>query len=294
MDEFFGKVVLITGAGRGLGQESALAFASLGAAVAANDINPLGLDETVERILQSGGKARSYVFDVAKRMPIEAMVAQVLDDYGRIDILVNHAGVKPDASLLEMDEWDFHRTLDVNLGGPFFMMQQVGRVMRQQGDGTIVNLVSNTERVDFIKGHTALIASQAGLIGLTQAAARELSVYNIKVNGLWDRPVDTGPVPSPAWDSTIFHRWMLAHPEVNQRERWRGQPGAVPVLAGCFIAQRADIISLCWNISTSPGSGILWKNYSLTVKNYYLLWSKTLLYSPGWKPVFHPRIGTAV
>jgi NAD(P)-dependent dehydrogenase (short-subunit alcohol dehydrogenase family) len=127
MDEFTGKVVLITGAGRGLGREAAIAFSSFGGRVAANDINPLSLDETVNHIIQNGGTARPYVFDIAKRMPIEGMVAQVLDHFGRIDILINHATVAPHASLLEMDEWEFHRTLDVNLGGPFFTMQQVGR-----------------------------------------------------------------------------------------------------------------------------------------------------------------------
>ena len=204
MDEFVDKVVLITGAGRGLGQEVALAFASLGASVAANDINPLSLDETIDRIHHTGGKASSYVFDVAKRMPIEAMVAQVLDHYGHIDILVNHAKVEPDEFLLEMDEWEFHRTLDVNLGGPFFAMQQVGRIMRQQGGGTIVNLISLPGRVDIIKGHAAHSASQAGLVGLTQAAARELSVYNIRVNAVCNGPVDIGLVPPSALDSMSF------------------------------------------------------------------------------------------
>ena len=114
MDEFAGKVVLITGAGRGIGRELALAFSSLGAIVAANDINPISLEETISQITQTGGTARAYIFDVAKRMPIEGMVSQVLEHFGRIDILVNHATVAPDAFLLDMDEWDFHRTLDVN------------------------------------------------------------------------------------------------------------------------------------------------------------------------------------
>ena len=94
MNEFIDKVVLITGAGRGLGREVALAFSSLGANVAANDINPISLDDTVGHIHQAGGKATSYVFDIAKSMPIEALVAQVFDKYGRIDILINHACCK--------------------------------------------------------------------------------------------------------------------------------------------------------------------------------------------------------
>jgi 3-oxoacyl-[acyl-carrier protein] reductase len=248
MDDFVDKVVLITGAGRGVGREVALAFASLGAIVAANDINPLSLDDTVNRIEQEGGRGRSYVFDIAKRMPIEALVAQTLEHYGRIDILVNHARVKPDAALLDMDEWEFHRTLDVNLGGPFFMMQQVGRVMRQQGAGMIVNLISIPERADIIDGQTAHIASQAGLIGLTQAAAGELLVYQIRVNGICTGVVDTAPVPPAVLDLVSFHRWMEAYPEVK-----KGEHGSVVSLVLFLCSQAAS--SLTGQILT-PSTGI--------------------------------------
>ena len=97
MDDFVGKVALITGAGRGIGREIAWAFSSLKTMVAANDINPINLDETVDQILQTGGNAKAYVFDIAKRMPIEGMVSQVVDNLGRIDFLVNCASVEPDA-----------------------------------------------------------------------------------------------------------------------------------------------------------------------------------------------------
>jgi len=216
MNGFIDKVVLITGAARGLGQELAVAFSSLGASVAANDINPISLDETVALIHQAGGKARPYVFDVAKRMPIEAMVDQVLENYGRIDVLVNHASVAPDTTLLEMDEWEFHRTLDVNLGGTFFAMQQVGRVMRQQGAGKIVNLICTAGGKDFHKGHAAHLASQVGLIGLTQAAASEFSSYHIQVNAVYDGPLGLSPIPSPTWDLNPYYRWQEAYRDLQQ------------------------------------------------------------------------------
>src|SRR5512139_1169331 len=111
MDEFDGKVVLITGAGRGMGREVALAFSTLGAIVAANDINPMNLDEMVGQITGMGGRARAFLADIAKRMPAEALVTQVLDQYSHLDILINHASVEPDDSILDMDEWEFHRTL---------------------------------------------------------------------------------------------------------------------------------------------------------------------------------------
>lgn len=215
MDEFVGKVVLITGAGRGVGREIALAFSSIGAAVAANDINPINLDETINQILNAGGKARAYVFDIAKRMPIEAMVAQVLEHFGRIDILVNHASVEPDASLLEMDEWEFHRTLDVNLGGPFFTMQQVGRVMQQQGGGTIVNLISIIGQGHIQKGQAAHLASQAGLIGLTHAAAREFGAHNIRVNAVCQGLLEMDLVAPKTWDVANLHHWLASFPQVR-------------------------------------------------------------------------------
>lgn len=213
MDEFLDKVVLITGAGRGAGREVALGFSSLGAAIAANDINPLNLDETVNRIHQTGGKARSYVFDIAKRMPIEAMVTQVLEQFGRIDFLVNHASVEPDAPLLGMDEWEFHRTLDVNLGGPFFTLQLVGRHFQQQGGGSIVNLISTAKAGN--TGHAALSASQAGLIGLTRAAAQELEPYHIRVNSVYTASIDAGLSPSTGFDLASYYRWVAALPQAK-------------------------------------------------------------------------------
>jgi len=215
MDEFAHKVALITGAGGGIGREITLAFASLGVSVAANDINPLRLDETVNQVLQAGGTARPYIFDVAKRMPIEGMMAQVLENFGRIDILVNHAGVQPDASLLDMDEWEFHRTLDVNLGGPFFCMQQVGRVMQQQGGGSIVNLISFAGWKQFHKGHTAHSASQVGLLGLTQAAAIELEPYHIRVNAVCFGSSMMSITPPSVLDTTQVNAWREMHSQMK-------------------------------------------------------------------------------
>ncbi|HEX9028434.1 MAG TPA: SDR family NAD(P)-dependent oxidoreductase, partial [Anaerolineales bacterium] len=132
MSEFADQVVLVTGAGRGIGRAIAEGFAAQGAILALDDVSPVNLDETLRRIRASGGKAQDYVFDVAKKMPVQGMIETILQDWGRIDILINNAGVEPHASILEMDEWDWHRTLDVNLSGPFFTMQSAGRLMREQ------------------------------------------------------------------------------------------------------------------------------------------------------------------
>jgi 3-oxoacyl-[acyl-carrier protein] reductase len=219
MDDFAGKVVLITGAGRGIGREIARGFSSLEAMVAANDINPINLDETVDQIMQTGGNARAYVFDIAKRMPIEGMLSQVLEYFGRIDFLVNCASVEPDSNVLDMDEWEFHRTLDVNLCGPFFCIQQVGRVMKTQGSGAIVNLISTYARGNSALGHSAHLASQFGLIGLTQAAAQELSAYNIRINSVCRGLQELRSIALHPWDTAAFRQWEKILPYKSQGDQ---------------------------------------------------------------------------
>jgi len=138
MNKLEKKVVLITGAGKGSGRLLAQAFAERGARVAANDISPVNVEEVVDTIIAKGGLARAYIEDVAKKVGAQHIVKQVEDDFGRIDILINHAAVEPHIPLLDMDEWDWHRVLDVNLTGAFLMTQSAGRVMRAQGSGVIV------------------------------------------------------------------------------------------------------------------------------------------------------------
>ena len=248
MDEFVGKVALITGAGRGLGREIAWAFSSLGVVVAANDINPINLDDTVSQIQQLGGNAKAYVFDVAKRMPIEGMLTQVLDHFGRIDILVNHASVKPDAYLLDMDEWEFHRTLDVNLGGPFFCMQQVGRAMRAHGGGAMVNIASPIWKRKPHKRSAAHLASQAGMLGLTRAAAQEFSPYKIRVNAVCTGEIEESLFTSLEWNINTLHQWLGSFPSVG-------------------LGHHSDLVSLVLFLCSDAASSLTGQVISLNLGN---------------------------
>jgi NAD(P)-dependent dehydrogenase (short-subunit alcohol dehydrogenase family) len=177
---FKGKVVLITGAGKGAGRKLAEEFAKRGTIVAANDISPLNVEDLVTKINAGGGLARAYIEDVAKKVGAQALVNGVEDDFGRIDILVNHAAVKPQTALLDMDEWDWHRTLDVNLTGVFLITQSVGRVMRANGGGVIINIISEAGS-DEGSMRTAFHASMAGLEAFSRQAADELAPYDIRV-----------------------------------------------------------------------------------------------------------------
>jgi 3-oxoacyl-[acyl-carrier protein] reductase len=173
------KVVLVTGAGKGAGRAIALAFAAEGAILAINDLTPINLDETEADIRAVGGSVKTYIVDVTKKMPIQGLVKSVLDDWGRIDILVNCAQVRPKAPLLDMDDWDWQRTLDVNLTGVFLLAQSAGRVMRTRGGGTIL-MVAPIGEVEANQG--AYATSKAGLVELTLQIKREFSAYNIEVH----------------------------------------------------------------------------------------------------------------
>jgi NAD(P)-dependent dehydrogenase (short-subunit alcohol dehydrogenase family) len=178
------KVVLITGAGRGSGRMLAESLAAQGAVVGANDISPVNVEDVVEHILQQGGRAKAYIEDVAKKVGAQYLIKQVEDDFGRIDILINHASVEPHSPLLDMDEWDWHRVLDVNLTGAFLMTQSVGRVMRARGQGVIIHLIGRSHAPAGTEAGTAFIASMSGLEGLSRQAARELRPYGIQVHAV--------------------------------------------------------------------------------------------------------------
>jgi NAD(P)-dependent dehydrogenase (short-subunit alcohol dehydrogenase family) len=227
MAELEDKVVLVTGAGRGIGRAIAEAFAARGARVAANDITPVNLDETVRRITAVGGACKGYVFDVAAKMPVQAMIEEIRDDWQRIDILVNNAGVEPHASILEMDEWDWRRTLDVNLSGPFFTTQSVGRVMREQGGGTIVNIASIAGRAHGLKDRSAYVASKMGLVGFTREAAREFAAYKIQVNAVCPGVIETEMTAALRQNEAMMQKWLEDIPQ--------GRLGSVDDVVGLVL-----------------------------------------------------------
>jgi NAD(P)-dependent dehydrogenase (short-subunit alcohol dehydrogenase family) len=179
------KVVIVTGAGQGLGEAIAKTLAAAGARVAVNDINPDRAERVATEIRAAGGQAIGVTADVANKFQCVYLVETTRAEWGQLDILVNNAGVEPVSSILELDEWDWERCLNVNLKGTFLMSQLCGRVMADENKergGVIVN-ISSIAGVEIPLMHrAAYCASKAGVVGFARECAREFAQYGIRVN----------------------------------------------------------------------------------------------------------------
>jgi 3-oxoacyl-[acyl-carrier protein] reductase len=207
------RVALVTGAGRGIGRSIALALAQSGARVCVNDINPDTAYATAGDILAAGGQAFDYTADVANKLQIGPMIEAIRDRWDRLDILVNNAGVEPKASVLALDEWDWDRTMGVNLKGTFLCTQLAGRVMRDQGGGVIVNLSSIAGYKGPLADRSAYCASKAGVVGFTRECAREFAAYNIRVNAVCPGVIVTPMTEKARSDPDMMRRWLEGIPQ---------------------------------------------------------------------------------
>ena len=205
---FKDKVVLVTGAGRGIGKAIALAFAREGARVAVNDINPDTCEVTAKDIVASGGEAAAWHADVANKLAVQTMLIDIEERWGRIDILINNAGVEPHQSILKLDEWDWNRTIDVNLKGAFICSQSVGRMMADKGGGVIVNIASIAGRAAGLRDRSAYVASKTGLIGFTKECAREFAAHNIRVNAVCPGVIITEMTAQLREDEAQMKKWL--------------------------------------------------------------------------------------
>lgn len=175
------KVVIITGSGRGIGRETALLFAQEGAKVVVSDVDVSSGEQTVTDIKKSGGTAIFVKTDVSKRAEAQALIDATVKQFGRIDVLVNNAGILRDATLVKMTEEQFDQVIAVNLKGTFNCAQAVAPVMVNQGKGKIIN-VSSVVGLYGNFGQTNYVATKAGVIGMTKVWARELGRKGICVN----------------------------------------------------------------------------------------------------------------
>ena len=178
-----GRVALVTGASQGIGYACALSLAGQGASVAVAARNGEKLDELVQHITASGGKAAAFVMDVADEEQIKTGIKSAIGQYGKIDILVNNAGITRDQLVMRMKRADWDAVLNTNLTSAYLCIQQVIGSMLKQRWGRIINITSVFGQMGQA-GQANYAASKAGLIGLTLAMAREVASRNITCNAV--------------------------------------------------------------------------------------------------------------
>ena len=192
MLDFKDKVAVVTGSSRGIGRAIALALAREGCALTIVYQNRRDqAEEVVKSIEEMGGKAIAVRCDVSKRGEVEAMFKATIDAFGKVDILVNSAGIAIRGTLLETTDEVWDKQLAVNLKGVFLCSQIAARYMVERKYGKIVNISSNSGFGIAMDGETAYAASKAGVICLTKTSAYELGKYNINVNCIAPGAIET-------------------------------------------------------------------------------------------------------
>jgi 3-oxoacyl-[acyl-carrier protein] reductase len=200
-----GKVAIVTGGTRGIGLAIARLLAEDGASVVVSGRDAARLDAAVKDLEARGAAVLGVAADAARREDVDRLVEATRERFGRIDVLVNNAGITRDQLLVRMKDDDWDQVLDTNLRGVFLMVRAVGKVMMRQKGGRIISIAS-TAGVMGNPGQVNYSAAKAGVIGLTKAAARELAHWNILVNAVAPGLIETdmaAAVPAEAREEMI-------------------------------------------------------------------------------------------
>lgn len=248
-----GQVVLVSGGSRGIGRALAEGFARRGAAVVITGRDEATLTQTARDIAPPGGTVRPVVCDVADRAALDRLVATVLGEFGRVDTLLNVAGVnrRMPAERLTEDDYDF--ILDINLKGPFLLSQAVGRQMLQRGRGNQINVVSlNNDRP--LTGVMPYAVSKAGLGHMTRSLALEWGPRGVRVNAIAPGFILTD-LTRKLWSQPKMQEWGLA----NTPLRRLGEPPDL-VGAALFLASEASafVTGQVLYVDGGFGCGLAW------------------------------------
>lgn len=212
-NRFEDKVVLVTGAGSGIGRAAALAFAAEGARVAVVDTDALHGAETVATIFAQGGQAFFVAADVSKRGDCAAMVAHAVQRYGRLDVAFNNAGISGphQDGVADASEADWDRVMNINAKGVFLSMKYEIGAMLATGGGVIVNTASVAALVA-VRNASAYVAAKHAVLGLTRAAALEYADRNIRVNALCPGGTETAMLDKLKQVDGLWDSMAAAHP----------------------------------------------------------------------------------
>ena len=232
------KVALVTGASSGIGRAVALAWAREGAKVVVSDVNVTGGEETAALVRAQGGDALFVAADVGRPADGEALVAQTLARYGRLDIACNNAGIGgPQAATADypLDGWA--QVININLSGVFYGMKYQIPAMLKSGGGSIINMASILGGVGFA-GAPAYTAAKHGVLGLTQAAALEYSAQGVRINAVGPGFIHTPMISGLEQDAAIQAALVAAHPIGRL-----GRPEEVAELVLWLSSDRASFVT---------------------------------------------------
>ncbi|MEK9135058.1 MAG: glucose 1-dehydrogenase [Patescibacteria group bacterium] len=223
------KVAIITGARRGMGKADALLLAKAGAKVVVSDISKDDCEKVVEEIKKAGGEAMAVQCDVSKKKEVDDMVKQVINKWGKIDILINNAGICQFKSFLEMAEEEWDKTLDINLKGYFLCAQAAAKEMAKNKSGVIVNIASIAmgQQGVGMPGIVHYCASKGGIAAMTEALAVELAPFGIRVNAIAPGIIDTPMVSGAGLDQKAIEGMLT---RVPLRRMGKAEEIANPVL----------------------------------------------------------------
>lgn len=246
MNRFQDKVVIVTGAGSGLGQAAAAQLAKEGATLVLVDINQAGLDDSKTKILNDAQTAKTLliVADVSDEKAVESFVQQTVSNFGKIDGFFNNAGVEGKQNLTEDYEInEFNKVVSINLNGVFYGMKYVLKVMKQQGYGSIVNTAS----VGGIRGvgnQSGYAASKHGVVGLTRNSAVEYGQYGISIKAIAPGAIMT-PMVEGSLRQMAGDKWEKAGQDFVQANPMKrfGKPEEIGYLVAFLLSNQADFIN---------------------------------------------------
>ncbi len=185
------RVAIVTGAAHGIGEATAGVLSGQGATVAIADIDLSAAQIVAEQLNAGGGHARAYLCDVAKPAAVAQLVQEVVNDCGRLDILVNNAAICPRIAITDMTEEWFDRIVDINMKSVFFLTRAAAEAMKVRGWGRVVNISSTGGRVGGVYNSTVYSGTKAAIIAITKTMAREYAAFGILINSVAPGAVDT-------------------------------------------------------------------------------------------------------